>query len=149
LSNGQQKSASLASTLAVGGLIRQHFALDCSGWLRYTIRVLEETVMAGKKKNQRPKGGTQRPLSDIPKFDLAEEIMAQQRKITGKKRKKRGAAVSSRSKKAEPVSRQQVEPTGHTIEQQGDVPFGQEQIIADIVARDIKRMLAGEGRNRS
>jgi len=105
--------------------------------------------MAGKKKNQRPKAAAQRPSSDIPKFDLADEIMAQQRKITGKKRKRRSAAVSGRSKNAEPVSRQQVEPTGHTIEQPGDVPFDQEQIIADIVARDIERMLQGEGRNRS
>jgi hypothetical protein len=105
--------------------------------------------MAGKKKNQRPKAAAQRPSSDIPKFDLADEIMAQQRKITGTKRKRRSAAVSRRSKNAEPVRRQQVEPTGHTIEQQGDVPFDQEQIIADIVARDIKRMLQGEGRNRS
>jgi len=105
--------------------------------------------MAGRKKDQRPKAGTQRPSSDIPKFDLADEIMAQQRKITGKKRKSPGAAASGRPKTAEPVSRQQVEPTSHTIEQPGDVPFDQEQIIADIVARDIERMLQGEGRNRS
>jgi hypothetical protein len=115
--------------------------------------------MAGRKKNQRPKAAAQRPSSDIPKFDLADEIMAQQRKITGKKRKRRSAAASwhglpaheNTAKMAVPlaVSRQQVEPISHTIEQPGDVPLDQEQIIADIVARDIERMLQGEGRNRS
>ena len=106
--------------------------------------------MAGRKKNQQPKPGNQRPSSDIPKFDLAEEIMAEQRKISATKRKRAKPATPQEPKKAEFVSREpEFEATGHTIEQQGDVPFDQEQIIAEIVARDIKRLLQGESRNRS
>jgi len=106
--------------------------------------------MAGKKKNQRPKAGTQhRGSTDIPKFDLAEEIMAQQRKISAKRRKRAKPLTSQERKKAEFVSREQVEPIGHTVEPAGDVPFEQEQIIAEIVARDINRLLQSEGRNRS
>jgi len=106
--------------------------------------------MAGRKKNQRPKAGTQRGSTDIPKFDLAEQIMAAQRKISAKKRKRAKPAIPQEPKKAESVSPgPKVEPIGYTIGPQDGVPFEQEQIIAEIVARDIKRMLAGEGRNRS
>jgi len=106
--------------------------------------------MAGKKKNQRPKSRTQRPSADIPKFDLAEEIMAQQRKISAKRRKRAKPASPQEPKKAEFVSRgKEFEPISHTIGQTSDVPFDQEQIIAEIVARDINRLLQSEGRNRS
>jgi len=101
--------------------------------------------MAGKKKNQRPKAGTQRSSTDIPKFDLADEIMAEQRRISATKRKRAKPATRQEPKKAEFVSQgPQVQPISHTVEPPSDVPFDQEQIIAEIVARDIKRMLAGD-----
>jgi len=82
--------------------------------------------------------------SEIPKFDLAEQILAEQRRITAIRRKappkagpvgvpkekgSNGAGmikggVTSPSKKTEPLL----------------VPSEHEQIIAEIVARDIERL---------
>jgi len=77
----------------------------------------------------------------IPKFDLAEEIMAEQRKITSIKRKAPG-------KKIEPLRTQgqgpEAESIGHTIEQPTPVSSEQNKIIAEIVARDIERLCRGD-----
>jgi hypothetical protein len=107
--------------------------------------------MAGKNNNNRQRDpGNQRASTDIPKFDLAEQIMAQQRKVAATRRKSPSVAASGQSKTAETASpQQQVEPISHTIEQPGDVSFEQGQIIAEIVARDIKRLVQGESRNSS
>ena len=66
----------------------------------------------------------------IPKFDLAEQIMAEQRKSTSVRRK--GPAKRARS----PKQRRNVELIAHAIGAQ-PVSLGQDQVIADIVARDI------------
>ncbi len=66
----------------------------------------------------------------IPKFDLAEQIMAEQRKSTSVRRK--GPAKRARS----PKQRREVDLVGHAIGAQ-PVSLGQDQVIADIVARDI------------
>ena len=70
----------------------------------------------------------------IPKFDLAEEIMAEQRKITSIKRKAPGKKVEAQSQEPE------VELIGYTIEQPTPPFTGQEQIVAEIVTRDIERL---------
>ena len=76
--------------------------------------------------------------AEIPKFDLAEEIMAEQRKITAVKRKAPGKKTEDQ--RAEP----QAEPVGYTtIEQPVPTPPEQDQIIAEIVARDIERLCRG------
>ena len=75
---------------------------------------------------------------DVPKFDLAEEIMAEHRKIASVKRK-------SPNQKIEPLrpidkSKGQTDtdssPISETIEEK--------QAIRDIVARDIERLSRGE-----
>lgn len=66
----------------------------------------------------------------IPKFDLAEEILAEQRKISAVKRK-------SPSRKFEEDSCQQ--DAESLLEQPTQILSEQEQIIADIVARDIQQ----------
>lgn len=70
----------------------------------------------------------------IPKFDLAEEIMAEQRKITAIRRKAPGERDEVQSQE------QQVESIGPTVEQPLPVPTEQEYIIAEIVALDIERL---------
>ena len=75
--------------------------------------------------------------SQIPKFDLAEDIMAEQRKITSIKRKAPGKKVEAQSQEPE------VELIGYTIEQPTPALSGQEQIVAEIVARDIERLCKG------
>ena len=93
---------------------------------------------AGKLNNAKPleiKGIGQR-RSEIPRFDLAEEIMAEQRKITAIKRK-------SPEKKMESEARPAVESFRYALEPQRLTSTGERGIIAEIVARDIKR-LCGE-----
>jgi hypothetical protein len=68
-------------------------------------------------------------LTEIPRFDLAEEIMAEQRKIAAIKRKRP-------EKKTEPA----VEPFRYALEPQRVTASGQEDIIAEIVSRDIERL---------
>ena len=69
----------------------------------------------------------------IPKFDLAEQIMSEQRKNASVKRK--GPAKTVRSPKREP----EVELVDHAAGLH-PVSLGQEQVIADIVTRDIERL---------
>jgi len=75
---------------------------------------------------------------EIPKLDLAEDIMTEQRKITAIRRKAPGkkTEAQSREPKAEPIS--------YTIEQPLPASPEQERIIAEIVARDIERLRRGD-----
>ena len=93
---------------------------------------------------------------EIPRFDLAEEILAEQRKITAIRRKAPSPTRQApASKKDEPLGRdpalrelkqgqkQAVEPIGYTIAQPTSILSEKHQIIAEIVARDIKKLCRG------
>jgi hypothetical protein len=71
--------------------------------------------------------------NEIPKFDLAEQIMAEQRKITAIRRKGPGkmAKPSQKQHPAESIARN-VMP--------GPILSGPGQIITEIVARDIEKL---------
>lgn len=79
---------------------------------------------------------TQKEKTEIPRFDLAEAIMAEQRKITAIRRKAPGKKNETEEREAEPIS--------HTIEQAIPTLSEQEQIVAEIVARDIEKMCRGD-----
>ena len=68
--------------------------------------------------------------SEIPKFDLAEEIMAEQRKVSAVRRKGPGKIEA-------PSQERQLQAIGHPIKPPPLV-LEAEQIIAEIVARDIQ-----------
>jgi len=74
---------------------------------------------------------------EIPKFDLAEDIMAEQRKITAIRRKAPGGKTKI----------QKAENNHKTVSQTGEfqTPFSseQQQIIAEIVEGDIERLYRG------
>ena len=72
--------------------------------------------------------------NEIPKFDLAENIMAQQRKITAIRRKSPGGKSAVQA--AEPQNKT----TSRTGEMQTPLLSEQQQIIAEIVAKDIERL---------
>ena len=72
---------------------------------------------------------------EIPKFDLAEQILAQQRKLSSVRRK-------GPVKRAKSQISQTIKPAGHPIESLVALSE-QEQIIAEIVARDIENLLKG------
>ena len=73
---------------------------------------------------------------DIPKFNLAEEILAEQRKITAIKRKA-------------PSQKIETAPQTHKAEQTDSIGWSMpeltqhDQVVAEIVARDIKRLCRG------
>ena len=70
----------------------------------------------------------------VPEFNLAEQIMAEQRKITGVRRRSPGKRIET------PEKENEVKSNGYAIEQPPQVLSEQEQIIADIVARDIQKL---------
>jgi hypothetical protein len=73
--------------------------------------------------------------TEIPKFDLAEQILAEQRKVAAVRRKGPGKRAKSPTPQgSKPVART-VEPPPMSSEQ--------EQIIAEIVARDIEELVKG------
>ena len=101
--------------------------------------------------------GVVRETSEIPKFDLAEQILAEQRKITAIRRKAPGkpqrlpslapavTRVQSQDgaagKKPKTPDRQpQAQSTDYAIKQPPSILSEQEQIIAEIVARDIEKL---------
>ena len=89
--------------------------------------------------------------SQIPKFDLAEQIMAEQRKITAIRRKAPGkpqrlpSQDGAAGKKTKAPDRQpQAQSNGYTIKPPPPTLSEQEQIIAEIVAKDIERLCGGD-----
>ena len=72
---------------------------------------------------------------EIPKFDLAEQILAEQRKLSTVRRK----APRKRAKVSSPKT---VKPAARPIESP-TIPSEQEKIIAEIVARDIENLIKG------
>jgi len=79
-----------------------------------------------------------REESEIPSFNLAEDIMAEQRKITAIRRKAPGQRTETL--RSEP----QTQPVDYTAEQEKPAPAEQERIITEIVARDIERLSGGD-----
>ncbi len=75
----------------------------------------------------------QRGKGEIPRFDLAEDIMAEQRKISAIRRKGPGKTIET----------QKAERAGYIIGQPIPAQSYQQQIIAEIVARDIERLCGG------
>lgn len=74
---------------------------------------------------------------EIPTFDLAEDIMAEQRKTSATRRKAPGKKTEDKSQEL------QAEVVGYTIGQPTLAKSEQDRIIAEIVARDIARLRRG------
>ena len=76
--------------------------------------------------------------SEIPSFDLAEEIMAEQRKVTAIRRKAPGQKTEVQRLKPE------TRIADHIIDQSKPLLSEQEKIIAEIVAKDIEKLCRGD-----
>ena len=76
--------------------------------------------------------------SKIPKFDLAEQIMAEQRKITAIRRKAPGQKTKT------PDQRPRIQSTDYAVKQPDSALSQKELIIAEIVARDIEKLYRGD-----
>jgi hypothetical protein len=127
----KKKTGQEAKVQETGEAIRAAGAPETSAEKKETggVKPTDEKP-AGAVKAQQDKG-------EIPRFDLAEEIMAEQRKISAIRRKAPGKRIEAR--KAE----KEFGPVGYIIGQPTPAQPYQEQIIAEIVARDIKRMCGG------
>jgi hypothetical protein len=88
--------------------------------------------------NTKEEAGTSEKRPEIPRFDLAEEIMAEQRRITAIRRKAPGQKTNTQGLKPE------VQPVDHIIEEPRPALSEQEKIIAEIVAQDIERLCRGD-----
>jgi len=85
--------------------------------------------------NKKEEAETLQEKPEIPRFNLAEEIMAEQRKIAATKRKAPGK--KNEAQRSEP----QAEPASYTtIGQPAPTLPEQDRIITEIVARDIERL---------
>jgi hypothetical protein len=76
--------------------------------------------------------------TEIPKFDLAEQIMAEQRKVTAIRRK----APGKKTKASDRPPRMQS--TGCAVKQSAPTLSEKRLIIAEIVARDIEKLYRGD-----
>jgi len=92
---------------------------------------------AGKKGMSAKVPDAQQQRSEIPKLDLAEKIMAEQRKVTSVRRKGPGGRGKTPDKK------RQVESTSFSARRPTPGLGEQEQIIAEIVAGDIEELCRG------
>ncbi len=86
------------------------------------------------KPDSPPLPAAERKPIEVPRFDLAEEIMAEQRKITAVKRQAPGKKTESGRVESRGES------FGRTIEPPTPVLTEQDRIISEIVARDIERL---------
>ena len=100
-----------------------------------TVPIPIETIAAPKKPTGLPAEKAKQEKSEIPRFDLAEEIMAEQRKNTAIRRKAPDKKVQ--------VEEPQVESAGYIREQPTPEP-SEQQVIAEIVARDIEKLCSGD-----
>jgi hypothetical protein len=80
----------------------------------------------------------QQGKNEIPRFDLAEDIMAEHRKISAIRRKAPGKRIEARKAALE------AEPAGYTMGWSAPAEPYQQDIIAEIVARDIERLCRGD-----
>lgn len=88
--------------------------------------------------NKKEEAETLQEKPEIPSFDLAEDIMAEQRKITAIRRRAPGQKAEAQRLKPE------VQSVDHIIEEPKPAPSEQEKIIAEIVAKDIERLCRGD-----
>jgi len=107
---------------------------------------IEHIGPAGEKPVRAAEAEQQR--SEIPRFDLAEEIMAEQRKVSATRRKAPGKTFEAQKAELEVESAPPVRdgrgPAGYATWWSTPAQAHQQQIIAEIVARDIERMCRGD-----
>jgi len=107
-----------------------------------TKKQLDDDILKSKEDILRAKdiipSANSKPLSnqkpaDIPKLDLGEQIMAQHRKVTAVKRKGPGQPIAAEKEVVKPA-----------VKLKEPEPPAASKYIAEIVARDIKRLYSGE-----
>ncbi len=99
------------------------------------------SAAAGGRREDHAKG----KVTTIPDFDLGEKILAEQRRMTAKKRRAPGAPASESERQAH-NEQTDTTPRMPLATPSSDDLVQLQRIVADIVARDIERLCAGPGR---
>lgn len=108
------------------------------------VQKTERVPLANKEPAAADKPSQDR--KEIPKFDLADEILAEQRKSTARRRKRPAVSAREAPGRIEATSRQpQAKPVSSAIGPPSPILSEQEQIIAEIVARDIEKLRQRRG----
>jgi len=89
---------------------------------------------AKDSKDRKASNSPEQPINQIPKFDLAENIMAEQRKVAAERRKAPGVKAVPQPQERKVLS------TAYNIEGERVSLLEEDRIIAEIVARDIARL---------
>jgi len=103
-----------------------------------TTHSADAAPKSAKKEKPVESASVQQEKTEIPRFDLAEQIMAEQRKITAIRRKAPGKKFEAQPEWP------QAKPVGYGIERSIPWEAEQDQIIAEIVARDIEKLCRGD-----
>lgn len=91
-----------------------------------------------------PPSRCEEPARHIPTFDLGEKILAEQRRMTARKRKAPGGAHIDTSEVPPPSVA--ALPSPYAVEAAAQDALQLEQLVAEIVARDIDRLCSGPAR---
>ena len=94
-------------------------------------------IIPGRAKDSNDLNGAESSAqmkSDVPKFDLANNIMAEQRKVTAFRRKGPAAKAAPQPQQRKVLS------TAYNIEGERISLSQEDRIISEIVARDIARL---------
>ncbi len=102
-----------------------------------TTRLADAAPIPAEKEKSVESVSTQQEKMEIPRFDLAEEIMAEQRKITAIRRKAPGKKFDAQPEQM------QAKPVDYALGRSIPWQSGQDQIIAEIVTRDIEKLRRG------
>ena len=104
----------------------------------HATRLADAAPIPAEKEKPAESVSTQQEKTEIPRFDLAEEIMAEQRKITAIRRRAPGKKFEAQLERLQP------KPVDYTIERSILRQPQQDRIITEIVARDIERLCRGD-----
>ena len=132
MSTGEKKNGDAEITQGRKDVLRGSDIIPGDSSARGTNQTSSDPAKAPKEES---KNGSE---SKIPQFDLANDIMAEQRKITAVRRKGPGKKTTPTKE----LATNEVAPPDRPIRQQ-DSGTETDNLIADIVRRDIERLCKG------
>lgn len=105
--------------------------LECKG----DVLRARDIIPGGGKNSPTPLPSPNNPQSEIPKFDLAGDIMAEQRRLIAAKRKGPGKKIEAEVTQPRPAAAKAVEQPPLQANQQ-------DNLLREIVKRDIEKLIA-------
>jgi len=140
MSKAGRKKKNDSDVLRAGDIVPPYGSKAGAARKKATKKKASAPKKTGQAKAKRPAAkspATERKSSDIPQLDLDKQILAKQRKVASVRRKGPGVKAKASTKAAETASGE--------IASFRAVPglAEQDRVIAEIVARDIRRLCDG------